>query len=78
MSPLPGLTRKPRALRGHGPQVQHFLASYILLVQRLETGPPGYLRPAPLNATHGYPPRASAIRYRDSLCDHVDPAGSLL
>ena len=75
---MPRLPRKPRALRGHGPQVQHFLASYILLLQRLETGPPGYIHPAPLNATHGDPPRASVIQYRDSLRDHVGPAGSVL
>ena len=86
MSPLACLPRNPRALRGHGPQLWHFLGNYILwhflanyiLLHHLETGTPGYLRYALSNATHGHPLRASVIQYRCSLCDHVDPAGFLL
>ena len=34
--------------------------------------------PRSFNATHGDPPRGSVIQYLDSLCDHVDLAGSFL
>ena len=78
LSRPPRLPRNPLALRVDGPQVQHFLPSSIRLIQRLKTGHPEYLRLALLNSNDGDPPRASAIRYRDSLCDHVDPAGFLL
>ena len=65
-SPLPRLPSIPRALRGHGPHVRRFLASYVLL-HHLETGLPDYLRSALIDATHGDPARGCVIQYRDCL-----------
>ena len=57
-----------RAFCLNEPQVQHFLA---------RQDSQGIL-PRSFEHTHRDHPRASVIQYRDSFCDHIDPAGSLL